>query len=191
MTGATLPPHPAPQGRAPLVRRRTPAAVAAAPQCRERPAGLISRRRGQRGFTLLEILVAISIAMVLATLVGLSLRGADRGLQVDAQRLALLLALAREEAQVRGAPIRFDPDDLGYRFLIRRGTRWEPLLDDRDLRERAWSGPTDLLLRSDDDRERIEFGRDVVDAPFELALQQGGETARIQANGLGMFEVRF
>ena len=157
---------------------------------RPRAAGASSRRRAG-GFTLLEILVAMSIALILATLVGLSIRGADRSLQVDAQRLALLLSMAREEAQVRGSPIRFEADDLGYRFLIRREARWEPLLDDADLRAREWSSPTDLRLRSDDARERIEFGRDVVDAPFELALQQGEDVVRIQANGLGMFEVRF
>ncbi|MEZ5659296.1 MAG: GspH/FimT family pseudopilin [Burkholderiaceae bacterium] len=149
------------------------------------------RRRAHAGFTLLEILVAISIVMIVVAVVGLSVRGADRGLQVDAERLALLLSLAREEAQVRGAPIRFDADDLGYRFMIRRGIRWEPLLDDRDLREREWSERTEFRFTSDDGRERIEFGRDMVDAPFELALTQGERSVRIQANGLGVFEVRF
>lgn len=140
---------------------------------------------------MLEILVAIAIGAILMTVVGLSVRSADRGLQVDAERLALLLGLAREEAQIRGAPIRFEADDLGYRFLIRRGVRWEPLLDDRDLRAREWSAPTDIALHRDDGLERLEFGRDVVNAPFELALQQGDRVVRIQGNGLGMFEVRF
>ncbi|MEZ5649025.1 MAG: GspH/FimT family pseudopilin [Burkholderiaceae bacterium] len=148
------------------------------------------RPRSSAGFTLLEILVALAIIVTLVAVVGLSVRSADRGLQVDAERLALLLSLAREEAQVRGTQIRFEADDLGYRFMIRRGMRWEPLLDDTDLREREWSARTELSLSSDDGRKSIEFGRDMVDAPFELALRQGDGQMHIQANGLGVFEVR-
>ena len=47
---------------------------------------------------------------------------------------------------------------------------------DRDLREREWSERTEFRFTSDDGRQRIEFGRDMVDAPFELALIQGEAT---------------
>ncbi|MEZ5740219.1 MAG: GspH/FimT family pseudopilin [Burkholderiaceae bacterium] len=156
----------------------------------DRPASRRPAARRAGGFTLIEILVAITIGAVLVTVVGLSVGGADRGLQTDAERLSLLLSLAREEAQIRGAPIRFEADSSEYRFVIRRGERWEPILDDRDLRRRGWSGETRLRLSRLDGRDLIEFGRDMVDSPFELALQRGDQQAVIFTNGLGVFEVR-
>ncbi|MGD9945005.1 MAG: GspH/FimT family pseudopilin [Burkholderiaceae bacterium] len=143
-----------------------------------------------RGFTLLELLVAIVIAGVLIGIASLSIGGADRGLQFEAERVAQLLVLAREEAQLRGAPIRFEADDERYRFLIWRDRRWQLLLDDRDLRERAWNGRTVLRVDRPDGRREVEFGRDQVDVPFVLRLSRDDATAIIDANGLGLFEVR-
>lgn len=143
------------------------------------------------GFTLIEMLVAISIASVMVVLVGFSLSSADRSLETDAERLALLLSLAREEAQIRGAPIRFEGDDAGYGFSVFREGRWEPIDDDRDLRDRDWSAETVLELVRDDGREVIEFGRDIVDSPFALTLRRQDDALEIYANGLGVFEVRY
>lgn len=142
-----------------------------------------------RGFTLLELLVAIVIAGVLVGVVSLSIGGFDRSLRFEAERLAQLLALAREEAQLRGAPIRFEADDESYRFAIWRERRWRPLADDRDLRRRNWEQPTDLRIERSDGRREIEFGLDQVDAPFVLRLRRNGEEVAIAANGLGFFEV--
>lgn len=147
-------------------------------------------RRHAAGFTLIELMVAILIAGILMTVVGLSVRGSDRSLQFEADRIGQLLALAREEAQVRGARIRFEADVNEYRFLIRRQGKWVPILDDRDLRARAWAGPTILSLQRSDGRRVIEFGRDAVDSPFVLVLARDGREHRILANGLGHFEVR-
>lgn len=147
-------------------------------------------RRRVAGFTLIELMVAILIASILMTVVGLSVRGSDRSLQFEADRVGQLLALAREEAQVRGARIRFEADGSGYRFVIRRQGRWVPILDDRDLRAREWAGPTTLGLQRADGRQVIEFGRDAVDSPFVLVLARDGREHRILANGLGHFEVR-
>lgn len=151
---------------------------------------IILPSKAQRGFTLLEILVAMTIAGVLMAAVGLSIRSADRGLQTDSQRIALLLSLAREEAQIRGAPIRFEANADEFRFVIRRGQQWVPILDDRDLRARQWTDETKLVLRREDGLEVIEFGRDLVDSPFELLMSRDGESQTVYANGLGMFEVR-
>ena len=147
-------------------------------------------RRRVAGFTLIELMVAILIAGILMTVVGLSVRGSDRSLQFEADRVGQLLALAREEALVRGARIRFEADAGGYRFIIRRSGRWVPILDDRDLRAREWAGPTNVSLQRADGRQVIEFGRDAVDSPFVLVLGRDGREHRILANGLGHFEVR-
>ncbi len=142
------------------------------------------------GFSLLELLVAMVIAGVLVGVAALSIGGFDRSLRFEAERLAQLLALAREEAQVRGAPIRFDHDDERYAFFIWRERRWQPVSDDADLREREWEQPTRVRIERPDGRREIEFGRDHVDAPFVLKLVRGDTVATIVANGLGAFEVR-
>ena len=142
-----------------------------------------------RGFTLLELLVTIVIAGVLVGVVALSIGGFDRSLRFEAERLAQLLALAREEAQLRGAPIRLEADDESYRFSIWRERRWRPLADDRDLRPRNWEQPTELRIERSDGRREIEFGLDQVDAPFLLRLRRNGDEVAIAANGLGFFEV--
>ena len=143
-----------------------------------------------RGFTLLELLVAIVIAGVLIGVATLSIGAFDRGLRFEADRLAQLLSLAREEALVRGAPIRLEADDERYRFAIFRDRRWQPIIDDRDLRERLWERPTRVSIERPDNRDAVEFGRDQVDAPFALHIEREGERVSIVSNGLGVFELR-
>jgi len=142
-----------------------------------------------RGFTLLELLVAIVVAGVMVGIVSLSVGGFDRSLRFEAERLAQLLALAREEAQLRGAPIRFESDDESYRFFVWRERGWRVLADDRDLRARRWEQPTELGIERADGRREIEFGLDQVDAPFVIRLRRNGEEVAIAANGMGLFEV--
>lgn len=142
------------------------------------------------GFTLIELLVAVLVAGVIAGIVSLSVGGFDRSLHFEAQRLAQLLILAREEAQLRGAPIRLEADEDAYGFAIWRERRWQPLADDRDLRRRAWEQPTRLVVERSDGQRTVEFGRDHVDTPFVLRLRRAGADATIAANGLGGFEVR-
>jgi general secretion pathway protein H len=144
----------------------------------------------ERGFTLLELLVALVVVAVLIGMVAVSGTPAvDRALRFEAERLAQLLSLAREEAQVRGAPIRFDADADGYQFAIFRERQWRPILDDRDLRPRRWEAQTRVVVVRADGAARLVFGRDLVEAPYELRLQRDGATAVIYANGLGSFEI--
>jgi general secretion pathway protein H len=148
-------------------------------------------RPPQRGFTLIELLVVVviaGIALSMVTMQGFS--GARRDLRFEAERLAQLLALAREEAQVRGQPLRLQADESGYRFLVMRERQWSPLVDDADLRQRSWDAPTVVRLQRPDGGREVEFGRDAVDVPFALSLGRDGDSVAILANGLGLFEVR-
>jgi len=149
------------------------------------------RRPRARGFTLVELLVVIVIAAVALAMVAINgLPGSQRGLRFEAERLAQILSLAREEAQVRGQPIRLQADASGYRFLILKERQWRPLLDDADLRARAWEEPTGIAVLRPDGRREVEFGRDAVDVPFSVRLDRDEATVAIDANGLGRFEVR-
>jgi general secretion pathway protein H len=145
----------------------------------------------QRGFTLIELLVALVIAGIALSMVAINgLPGSQRGLRFEAERLSQLLSLARDEAQVRGQPMRLQADQTGYRFLVLRDRRWQPLNDDAELRARRWEEPTRLLLQRPDGRGEIEFGRDSVDVPFTVRLVREDASVSIFANGLGFFEVR-
>jgi general secretion pathway protein H len=157
---------------------------------RERPVAARRTRRPQRGFTLIELLVALLVAAVIIGMVTVSgTPSPERALRFDAERLAQLLSLAREEAQVRGSPIRFESDSEGFRFMIYRDRQWRPITDDGDLRARAWGTETRLLVDRPDGRRSLDFGRDMVEAPYRVRLQRPGATVTIVANGLGSFEV--
>jgi general secretion pathway protein H len=147
--------------------------------------------RSARGFTLIELLVAIVVAGVALAMVAVNgMPGAQRGLRFEAERLAQLLSLAREEAQVRGQPVRLETDANGYRFAVLRDRQWRPLLDDSDLRPRAWDGETRVLVRRPDERRDVEFGRDAIDVPFTVELVREEARVAIVSNGLGLFDVR-
>jgi general secretion pathway protein H len=145
--------------------------------------------RATRGFSLIELLVVLVLAGIIVSMLTLSGGGgAQRAFHFEAERVAQLLALAREEAQVRGAPIRFDADGERYRFLIRRNREWRQI-DDIDLRLREWGEPTKVFIERADGTQLVEFGRDAVDLPFAIRLQREELGLRILANGLGSFVV--
>ena len=69
------------------------------------------------GFTLLELLVVISIIAIASAGVAFALRDAGGDpLERDAQRLAALLESARARSRLSGQPVRWVAADGGFRF---------------------------------------------------------------------------
>ncbi len=149
------------------------------------------------GFTLIELLVVMVIIGVTLGLVSLNaLPSQQQSLQKEAQRIALLLQLARDEAIVRNRLVAFDADPGSYRFLVRNETRWEAVTNDDLLRERPFkSAPVRLMLEpastaiAEAGALRITFGREPVDKPFVLTLAAGETQVAIRADGIGHFLV--
>ena len=147
------------------------------------------------GFTLLELLVVLVIAGILLGAVALNAMPGDRQwLQNEAQRIALLLQMARDEAIVRNRPVAFEVDDYRYRFLIRQDDTWRIFTEDPVWREREFSrSPVQLSLLPATSKRlplRISFGREPVDKAFTLTLGLSGQSISVMADGLGNFQVQ-
>jgi general secretion pathway protein H len=149
----------------------------------------------QRGFTLIELLVVLVIIGLTLGLVTMNAAPSQRqAMQQEAQRVALLLQLARDEAIVRNRPIAFEAGAQGYRFLVREGREWKTLPQDDMLREREFKRtPMTLLLDPPTNLPgaplRIVFGREPVDRPFVLTLAHGDTRTAVRADGIGHFTV--
>jgi general secretion pathway protein H len=152
-------------------------------------------KASQRGFTLLELLVVMVIAGITLGMVSLNALPSERQvLEQEAQRIALLLQLGRDEAILRNVPIAFEADGQRYRFLVRENNSWQLLTRDDMLREREFKrtpigisiypplpGPAMPL--------RLVFGREPVDKPFLLTLAYGDASVAIRADGIGHYVV--
>jgi len=158
----------------------------------------IDTRRATAGFTLVELMVVLVIIGITLGLVSLNaIPSPQQHLQNEAQRLALLLQLARDEAIVRNRLVAFEADGERYRFLVRNETRWDLLTGDDLLRERSFkNAPVALLLEPAGTGPggpgaplRITFGREPVDKPFLLTLASGDAHVAIRADGIGHFVV--
>jgi len=105
-------------------------------------ASAAGRRPALGGFTLLEMLVVMSIVGVIGAMAAMSVSSADRGRTRDeARRLATLLELARTEARATGRSIAWLPLPAGYTFrrMAEDGT-WVPFPEASPFRRRTLPG---------------------------------------------------
>jgi general secretion pathway protein H len=114
----------------------------------------------------------------------------QQALQNEAQRVALLLQLARDEAIVRNRPIAFEADSERYRFLMRENNTWKALTQEDLLREREFKRPPVALsispaIAAESNPLRIVFGREPVDKPFVLTFSAGDASVAVRADGIG------
>ncbi len=104
------------------------------------------RRTQPSGFTLIEILVALSVISILSVMVVIVVAPGDAARAgTEARRLAALLELARSEARASGKSIAWSPVPGGYAFWRRsEDGEWVRYPEDSVYRGRSLPGATQL-----------------------------------------------
>jgi general secretion pathway protein H len=162
------------------------------------------RAAGQRGFTLLEVMVVLVIVSVILTFVTLTAGGDQRAeqLQRETRRLAALLEMASEEAVLSSQQLAVRFSEEGYEFLVLQGGKWLPLSEDPVLRPRTLpegieldleleDNPPPSLVSEDSDLPQVFLLSSGEMTPFVVTLSAPESEQRflVKANLLGQLEL--
>lgn len=105
------------------------------------------------GFTLLELMVVLVLVGIIFSFAMLSLGGDDLAelMEQETRRLATLLALAGDEAVLRGEELAVHFSDEGYEFLVLQDTGWQPSGEDGLLKAYTLPAGIEIHLEVDGD----------------------------------------
>lgn len=142
-----------------------------------------------RGFTLIEILVAVVLIAITVTLVMVRIAPDDREtLREETRRLAVLFEQARDEAIATGASIAWQADARGYAFMRRDADRqWRPVADEpvfrrRELVENVRLLDVEIGGRKTRPEELLVFSPSALNPPFRVVLELNALRMRIRSD---------
>jgi len=140
----------------------------------------------RNGFTLVEMMIVIAVAALLAGVVVMTVGNPGPGPKEAATRFASRIAAARDEAIVSGRPISAWVSASGYGFDQLRDGRWEEL-DQKPFEGDDWGPSMQVgLIAAEASRARVRFDSlGIADQALAVRLARPGESAgvKIAANG--------
>ncbi|SMC25788.1 general secretion pathway protein H [Andreprevotia lacus DSM 23236] len=146
----------------------------------------------RNGFTLIEILVTLGIVAIVLGVAVVRLGESDgRVVAREAQRLALLLDDARDEAINGGRALAWSSDGRGYQFWLQdEQNNWQVYATQDEFRPRTLPEGMQVQhqqvsLRDQPLGERIVFEPSGVNQPFHMELLLGEQQWRLDGDVMG------
>jgi general secretion pathway protein H len=146
-----------------------------------------SRAAAERGFTLVELMVALLVMALLTSAVLLTVPDTGPRLSDEAERLAGRLAHAREAALTANRPVEMVIRPDGYAFREQRRGAWAPL-EDGPFAPARWPESLTVAVESADGRSAIRFDSTGGAEPAAVRLANRRAAVRLTVDAQG--EVR-
>jgi general secretion pathway protein H len=141
------------------------------------------------GFTLVELMVVITVFALAAAVVVLVMPDPRGRVHDDAERFAARVRAARSAAIVDARPVSVWVNAAGYGFDERVGSDWRAM-SDKPLRVTPWSRGTRAIPASGDGRDRMIFdSTGLADRPMRVRLQRSGTGATVSIGTVGAVRI--
>ena len=152
------------------------------------PISAIGEAKPDSGFTLIEMLVVLTILGIAAGAILLTAPDSRQGLIRESERFALALLHAKEEAVLTNRIIEVRITQQGYDFgATSRGLR-RPLAQ-RPFGPVAWDEDTTAIVGEGDERSRILFDSTGIATPAAVDLFRNNGHVRVIVEGSGSIKI--
>ncbi len=142
----------------------------------------------ERGFTLVELLVAIAILGLLTSVIVLNLPESGGRLADEADALAGRLRRAQEEAILTNRSVEVALSPAGYGFRVQRAGAWTPL-QDGPFEARRWGEGVVAEVRGPDGRSAVRFDPTGAAEPAQVRLHKGRRAVAVSVDGQGQVSI--
>jgi len=146
------------------------------------------RPSAEHGFTLVELMIVVTIIGLASAAVALSLPDPRGRLADEAARFALRARAAHDLAIVEARPVSIWVTGAGYGFDVRRGGVWQAI-SDKPLQVTKWGAGTQAATGIAG-RDRVMFdSTGIADRPFDVRLLRDGEARDVHVGADGTVRV--